>query len=134
MTIPEAACFVIQAGSMARGGDVFVLEMGESVKIVELAKRMIRLSGLEVKDDNNPDGDIEIQYTGLRPAEKLYEELLVGDDVSGTDHSKIMRANEMKLSHRDIQYYLEAFRQACDSNKRHRLCVIAGGYRWLSSA
>ncbi len=133
MTIPEAACLVIQAGSMAKGGDVFVLDMGESVKIIELAKRMIRLSGLEVKDENNPDGDIEIQCTGLRPAEKLYEELLVGDNVSGTDHSKIMRANEMKLSAEDVKYYLTELRKACNDNERHRLRTLlqqaVTGYR-----
>ncbi len=94
MTIPEAASLVIQAGSMAQGGDVFVLDMGEPVKIVDLAIRMVQLSGLELQTDENPDGDIQIQYTGLRPAEKLYEELLVGDNVVGTEHSMIMRANE----------------------------------------
>jgi FlaA1/EpsC-like NDP-sugar epimerase len=79
---------------MARGGDVFVLDMGEPVRIQDLAKRMIRLMGRSVCDEDNPDGDIEISYIGLRPAEKLYEELLVGDDVSGTEHPRIMRAVE----------------------------------------
>jgi FlaA1/EpsC-like NDP-sugar epimerase len=79
MTIPEAAELVIQAGSMAQGGDVFVLDMGKPVRIQHLAYRMINLMGLTVLDDENPDGDIEIQYVGLRPAEKLYEELLIGD-------------------------------------------------------
>ncbi len=114
MTIPEAVSLVVQAGSMAKGGDVFVLDMGESVKITDLAKRMIRLSGLEVKDERNPDGDIEIHYTGLRPAEKLYEELLVGADVVGTEHSKIMRANEDFLSCSDIEYSLSKMKQACE--------------------
>ena len=86
MTIPEAAQLVIQAGAMARGGDVFVLDMGDPVKIQDLARRMIRLMGLTVRDDENPDGDIEIEYTGLRPAEKLYEELMIGTNVSGTSH------------------------------------------------
>jgi FlaA1/EpsC-like NDP-sugar epimerase len=94
MTIPEAAELVIQAGAMARGGDVFVLDMGEPIRIQDLAKRMIKLMGMTVCDESNPDGDIEIFYTGLRPAEKLYEELLVGDDVSGTEHPRIMRAVE----------------------------------------
>jgi len=94
MTIPEAAQLVIQAGSMARGGDVFVLDMGDPVKIHDLAYRMINLMGLSVRDEANPDGDIEIQFTGLRPAEKLYEELLIGANVTGTDHLRIMRADE----------------------------------------
>jgi FlaA1/EpsC-like NDP-sugar epimerase len=98
MTIPEAAQLVIQAGAMARGGDVFVLDMGEPVKISDLARRMIRLMGLTVRDEDNPDGDIEIQFTGLRPAEKLYEELLIGTDVTGTEHPRILRANEDHLS------------------------------------
>jgi FlaA1/EpsC-like NDP-sugar epimerase len=94
MTIPEASQLVIQAGSMARGGDVFVLDMGKPVKIHDLACRMIKLMGLTVRDDGNPDGDIEIQYIGLRPAEKLFEELLIGADVSGTEHPRILRADE----------------------------------------
>ena len=94
MTIPEAASLVIQAGAMAQGGDVFVLDMGEPVKIVDLAKRMIHLSGLEVRDGMHLEGDIEIKFTGLRPGEKLYEELLIGENVVGTQHPKIMRASE----------------------------------------
>ena len=94
MTIPEASQLVIQAGAMGKGGDVFVLDMGGAIKILDLAKRMIRLSGYEVKSKDNPDGDIEIAITGLRPGEKLYEELLIGDDVSKTDHQRIMRAQE----------------------------------------
>lgn len=97
MTIPEAAQLVIQAGSMARGGDVFVLDMGKPVRIDDLARRMVNLMGLTVRDSSNPDGDIEIQYTGLRPAEKLYEELLIGNNVSGTDHPMILRAMEHSL-------------------------------------
>jgi FlaA1/EpsC-like NDP-sugar epimerase len=112
MTIPEAASLVIQAGSMAEGGDVFVLDMGDSVKIVDLAKQMIQLSGLELQTDENPDGDIEIQYTGLRPAEKLYEELLVGDNVVGTDHAKIMRANEEYLDADTLNTYLSEMQAA----------------------
>lgn len=97
MTIPEAAQLVIQAGSMGMGGDVFVLDMGEPVKIARLAEKMIQLSGLSVRHPGNADGDIEIRYTGLRPGEKLYEELLIGDNVSPTDHPMIMRANEKDM-------------------------------------
>jgi FlaA1/EpsC-like NDP-sugar epimerase len=97
MTIPEAAELVIQAGSMASGGDVFVLEMGEPVRIQDLAYRMVKLMGLTVQDETDPDGDIAIQYIGLRPAEKLYEELLIGSNVSGTRHPRIMRADETFL-------------------------------------
>ncbi|WP_240776121.1 polysaccharide biosynthesis protein [Nitrincola schmidtii] len=116
MTIPEAASLVIQAGSMAKGGDVFVLDMGESVPIVDLARRMIRLMGYEVCDDKHPDGDIEIIFTGLRPGEKLYEELLIGDDVIGTDHPKIMRALEEKLSSDDLQRVLSGIQYALDQH------------------
>ena len=98
MTIPEAAQLVIQAGSMGQGGDVFVLDMGEPVKIVELAERMVHLSGLSVRSDKNPQGDIAIEFTGLRPGEKLYEELLIGDNVVATQHPMIMSANEDYLS------------------------------------
>ena len=94
MTIPEAAALVIQAGAMGKGGDVFVLDMGEPVKIVDLARRLIHLSGFTIRDNDNPNGDIEVAYTGLRPGEKLYEELLIGDNVSATEHEKIMRAEE----------------------------------------
>ena len=94
MTIPEAAQLVLQAGSMGTGGDVFVLDMGHLVRIDELARRMIKLSGLTVRDESNPEGDIEIQYSGLRPGEKLYEELLIGSNVTGTEHPMIMRAIE----------------------------------------
>ncbi|NKI48582.1 polysaccharide biosynthesis protein [Pseudomonas fluorescens] len=94
MTIPEAAQLVIQAGSMGLGGDVFVLDMGEPVKIVELAEKMIHLSGLSVRSEKNPHGDIAIEFSGLRPGEKLYEELLIGDNVVATPHPMIMSANE----------------------------------------
>ncbi|MGG5872973.1 polysaccharide biosynthesis protein [Pseudomonas peli] len=94
MTIPEAAQLVIQAGAMGQGGDVFVLDMGQPVKIAVLAEKMIHLSGLSVRSDKNPHGDIAIEFTGLRPGEKLYEELLIGDNVSPTEHPMIMRANE----------------------------------------
>ena len=94
MTIPEAAQLVIQAGAMAQGGDVFVLDMGESVKIADLARRMVELSGMTVKDDQNPEGEIAIEVTGLRPGEKLYEELLIGDNPERTSHERIMKAHE----------------------------------------
>jgi FlaA1/EpsC-like NDP-sugar epimerase len=115
MTIPEAAQLVIQAGSMANGGDVFVLDMGKPVKIADLARRMINLMGLTVRDDNNPDGDIEIQYTGLRPAEKLYEELLIGSNVSGTEHPRIMRADEDFLSMEELKQCLSGLEAASQS-------------------
>ena len=107
MTIPEAASLVIQAGAMAQGGDVFVLNMGKSVKIVDLARRMVHLAGFTVKDDNNPAGDITIEFQGLRPGEKLYEELLIGEDVTGTEHPKIMRANEKRLSADAVEEFVE---------------------------
>ena len=94
MTIPEAAQLVIQAGAMAKGGDVFVLDMGEPVRIIDLARRMVELSGLTVLDSANPDGDIAIEVTSLRPGEKLYEELLIGDNPMPTTHPRIMRAHE----------------------------------------
>ena len=94
MTIPEAAQLVIQAGAIAEGGDVFVLDMGEPMKIMDLARRIIVLSGLSVRDSQNPEGDIDINITGLRPGEKLYEELLLGDDPQQTVHPKIMRAQD----------------------------------------
>lgn len=94
MTIPEAAQLVIQAGAMASGGEVFVLDMGDPVRIIDLARRMIDLSGLTVRDGVNPDGDIEIEVVGLRPGEKLYEELLIGDNISQTNHIRILKANE----------------------------------------
>jgi len=94
MTIPEAAQLVIQAGAMAKGGDVYVLDMGDPVKILDLARRIIELSGLTVKDENQPTGDIEVSITGLRPGEKLYEELLIGDNPQSTTHPRIMRASE----------------------------------------
>lgn len=112
MTIPEAAQLVIQAGALGKGGDVFVLEMGESIKINELARSMVRLSGLDVCDEENPDGDIIIEYTGLRPGEKLYEELLIGENVTGTEHPKIMRAEEEKLAWEQLLEYKVKFEQA----------------------
>lgn len=116
MTIPEASQLVLQAGAMAQGGDVFVLDMGEPVRIVDLAKRMIRLMGATVRDASNPDGDIEIQFTGLRPAEKLYEELLIGSNVTGTHHPMIMRANEPALPWQQLREILTAMREALQAS------------------
>ena len=113
MTIPEAAQLVIQAGAMGKGGDVFVLDMGESVKIIDLARQMIRLSGFEVKDADNPNGQIEIKITGLRPGEKLYEELLIGDAVEKTTHPRIMTANEVMLSWPELSDILTRMDEAC---------------------
>ncbi|NQZ11388.1 MAG: polysaccharide biosynthesis protein, partial [Algicola sp.] len=102
MTIPEAAQLVIQAGSMGQGGEVYVLDMGKPIKINDLAKKMIQLSGLAVKTELEPDGDIEITYTGLRPGEKLYEELLIGGNVEGTEHERIMKAKEVSMTWEDL--------------------------------
>ncbi|ROR99055.1 FlaA1/EpsC-like NDP-sugar epimerase [Sinobacterium caligoides] len=113
MTIPEAAQLVIQAGALGKGGDVFVLDMGDPVKITDLAKDLIRLSGLEVKSEENPKGDIEIQFTGLRPGEKLYEELLIGDNVSETAHERIMTASESFLAHDDYTALIDQLDHAC---------------------
>jgi FlaA1/EpsC-like NDP-sugar epimerase len=111
MTITEATELVIQAGSLSEGGDVFLLEMGEPIYVLDLAKEMIRLSGNEIKSHDNPDGNIEIIFTGLRDGEKLYEELLIGETVNKTIHTHIMRANEEKLSHEKITYFLEQFKE-----------------------
>ena len=113
MTIPEAAQLVIQAGAMGKGGDVFVLDMGESVKIIDLAKQMINLSGLRLKDENHPDGDIEIKITGLRPGEKLYEELLIGNEVQKTTHPRIMTASEVMLPWDKLHDILSRMESAC---------------------
>lgn len=114
MTIPEAAQLVIQAGAMGQGGDVFVLDMGTPVKIADLARRMVHLSGLEIKDTHHPQGDIEIRYTGLRPGEKLYEELLIGDNVLKTDHERILRAQESLLPDPELRPLLDRLRLACE--------------------
>jgi FlaA1/EpsC-like NDP-sugar epimerase len=127
MTIPEASQLVLQAGAMAEGGDVFVLDMGKPIRIADLARRMVKLAGLTVRDDDRPDGDIEIRFTGLRPAEKLYEELLIGNNVSGTGHPMIMRAMEHSLPWEQVQQVLDDLliamgqfdvRTACDLLQR----------------
>jgi len=126
MTIPEAAQLVIQAGSMAEGGDVFVLDMGKPVRIGDLARRMINLMGLTVRDDQHPEGDIEISYTGLRPAEKLYEELLIGNNVTGTEHPMILRAIEHSLSWERVQSLLEEILVAMSRFDCHRALNLLG--------
>jgi len=107
MTIPEAALLVLQAGSMGEGGEVFLLDMGESVRIADLAAKLIRLMGLDVKSDNNPEGDIEIEYTGLRPGEKLYEELLIGNEPKRTAHARIMKGREISLVWDEVKVFLD---------------------------
>jgi FlaA1/EpsC-like NDP-sugar epimerase len=133
MTIPEAAQLVIQAGAMAHGGDVFVLDMGEPVKIGDLARRMVELSGLSVRDEENPEGDIEIQVTGLRPGEKLYEELLIGDNPQPTAHPRIMKAHEKFLPWPLLQQKLERLDTALDANDvpamRRLLTETVAGYQ-----
>jgi FlaA1/EpsC-like NDP-sugar epimerase len=121
MTIPEAAELVIQAGAMGQGGDLFVLDMGEPVQILELAKRLISLSGKEVKNEENPEGDIEIIFTGLRPGEKLFEELLIGDDVRDTQHRQIFKANEEYISWKEVEEYLIEIKEASSSSDHIRL-------------
>lgn len=112
MSIPEAVQLVIQAGAMAKGGEVFVLDMGKSVKISDLAMRMVKLAGLTIKDENNPGGDIEVKYTGLRPGEKLYEELLIGENVSGTQHQRIMKASEIYIKWPELQQHLDELKNS----------------------
>jgi FlaA1/EpsC-like NDP-sugar epimerase len=116
MTIPEAAQLVIQAGAMAKGGDVFVLHMGQPLKVLDLARRMVELSGLTVKDEEHPEGDIEIAVTGLRPAEKLYEELLIGDNPRPTAHPRIMKAHEDFMPWAEFEAKLNALQIALNVN------------------
>jgi FlaA1/EpsC-like NDP-sugar epimerase len=117
MTVSEAVELIIQAGAMGTGGDVFVLDMGKPIKIKELAEKMIRLSGLQVKDELNMDGDIEIKYTGLRAGEKLYEELLIGNNVSKTENPLIMRAKEDMYVWDELKPLLDSLsKESADSN------------------
>jgi FlaA1/EpsC-like NDP-sugar epimerase len=128
MTIPEAAQLVLQAGAMARGGDVFVLDMGQPVRIIDLAKRMVKLSGLKVRDALQPDGDVEIQITGLRAGEKLYEELLIGDNPQPTGHDRIMKATEDFVTWPELQPILQQLSDAAQGNDVIR---IKSGLRQL---
>ncbi|MBJ2282762.1 polysaccharide biosynthesis protein [Pseudomonas sp. MF6755] len=121
MTIPEAAQLVIQAGSMGQGGDVFVLDMGEPVRIIELAEKMIHLSGLSVRSEKNPHGDIAIEFSGLRPGEKLYEELLIGDNVVATRHPMIMSADEDNLAWDVLKVKLTELLSAVDQDDYTRV-------------
>jgi len=121
MTIPEAAQLVLQAGSMGTGGEVFVLDMGEPVKILDLARKMIELSGLEVRTAHSQSGDIEIKFIGLRPGEKLYEELLIGDNVSWTQHPRIMRAEEHSLDSTFLTEMLQELWHACKAGDDEKI-------------
>jgi FlaA1/EpsC-like NDP-sugar epimerase len=133
MTIPEAAQLVIQAGAMGQGGDVFVLDMGQPVKIIDLARRMVELSGMTVRDELNPSGDIELVVTGLRPGEKLYEELLIGDNPKPTQHARIMKAHEQFLSWPKLEQKLNALSIAMSVNDvpviRGQLQELVTGYQ-----
>jgi len=132
MTIPEAAQLVIQAGAMAQGGDVFVLDMGESVKIADLARRMVELSGMTIKDELNPEGEIAIEVTGLRPGEKLYEELLIGDNPERTTHERIMKAHEDYLPWPVLELRLNELKLAMQHNDhfamRQTMQDLVSGY------
>ena len=128
MTIPEASQLVIQAGAMAKGGEVFVLDMGEPVRILDLAQTMIRLMGLSVRDESNPEGDIEIVFSGLRPGEKLFEELLIGDASVRTEHEMIMQAHEETLPDSDVVTAMEAFRAALDRGQSEPLKALLRSY------
>lgn len=132
MTTSEAAQLVLQAGSMGEGGEVFVLDMGKPVKIMDLAERMIALLGRSVRNEKNPDGDIAISVTGLRPGEKLYEELILGDRISGTGHAMIMRADESFLELPNLLACLEKIKQGCDEadcqTVKNILSEVVGGF------
>jgi FlaA1/EpsC-like NDP-sugar epimerase len=121
MTIPEAAQLVIQAGAMATGGEVFVLDMGDPVKIVDLAERMIELSGLSLRNAANPNGDIEIEVVGLRPGEKLYEELLIGGSPEATAHAQVMKAHDSFIGWESL---LQILGDLCLANAANDLPVI----------
>ncbi|PDT34328.1 polysaccharide biosynthesis protein [Rhizobium sp. M10] len=132
MTISEASQLVIQAGAMAEGGDVFLLDMGEPVRIADLARKMVELSGLTVRDEDNPEGDIELSVTGLRPGEKLYEELLIGDNPETTEHPRIMKAREDFLFWPELSKKLSLLNAALDRNDmvaaRATLAELVSGY------
>ena len=133
MTIPEAAQLVLQAGAMAEGGDLFLLDMGEPIRIVDLARRMVALSGLTVRDAQHPGGDIAIEFTGLRPGEKLYEELLIGDNPLPTEHLRILRAREEYRSWTDLQELLYSLHEAIYNNDeaamKNLLIYLVHGYQ-----
>ncbi len=126
MTIPEAAQLVIQAGAMGLGGEVYVLDMGKPVKIIDLARRMVHLSGLEIRDEKHPDGDIAIEIVGLRPGEKLYEELLIGENAEGTSHPLIMRAYEHELPWALLSERLASLDEACQAFDYEKVLAVLG--------
>jgi FlaA1/EpsC-like NDP-sugar epimerase len=123
MTISEAAQLVLQAGVMGESGSVFVLDMGEPVRIRDLAERMVRLCGLTIRDESDPDGDIELRLVGLRPGEKLYEELLIGDNVKSTLHPRIMQARENDLPYETLMTGLKQMEQSLASWNREQIIV-----------
>jgi FlaA1/EpsC-like NDP-sugar epimerase len=132
MTIPEAVQLVLLAGSFARGGDVFVLDMGKPVPIAQVARQLIEGAGLSVRDADNPEGDIEIRITGLRPGEKLHEELLIGTDMLTTPHSKILRAQEERLSEIEMAKALKSLRRAIDARDKDQLMAIVA--QWIEKS
>lgn len=133
MSIPEAAQLVIQASALCRGGDLFLLDMGQPVQIADLAKSLIYLQGKTLKDDDNPRGDIEIQYTGLREGEKLYEELLIDETAEATEHPKISRASEDFISWSELEKILERFQAIMQSDPNNemveQLKLVVNGYK-----
>ena len=112
MSIPEAVNLILESALYAKGKEVFVLDMGKPILIYDLAKKMIKSLGLTERNENNPNGDIEIVFTGLRPGEKLYEELLIGDNVSETDHKQILRAEEISISSVELEVHLKSLKKA----------------------
>ena len=137
MSIPEAVQLVLQAGAMAKGGDVFVLDMGEPVKILDLAYRMIYLSGLRPVTSENPEGDIKIVFTGLRQGEKLYEELLIGNDVIKSQHPQIMQAKEASLSWVEVQEVInsliKSYQNLNDEEIKKLLVQKVEGYKPINN-
>ena len=127
MTIREAAELVMQAASMARGGDVFLLEMGAPIRILDLATKMAHLKGYSIRSEANPDGGLEIRFTGLKRGEKLHEDLLAGQDISGTDHRNIMRAEERFLPWPELRRLLDPLQRACDSYDHRVIHLFAEG-------
>ena len=128
MTTSEAAQLVIQAGALATGGDVFVLDMGQPVKILDLAERMVELSGLAIKSEGNPSGDIEIEVIGLRPGEKLYEELIIGNQLQATEHTRIYRAEEESFSWQKITKALDELKIVLETKNKPALDLILSDY------
>jgi FlaA1/EpsC-like NDP-sugar epimerase len=127
MTIPEAAQLVLQAEAMATGGEVFVLDMGQPIKIIDMARRLVQLSGLKVRDALQPDGDIELAFVGLRPGEKLYEELLIGNNPMPTAHTRIMKAHEAFMTWPDLQHQLQQLQQAAETENVPAMRAVLHG-------